>query len=146
MTEYIKAGKFRALAVMAATRLETLPDVPTIAETIPGYEATDWFGIGAPKGTPADVIESLNREINVGLVDPSVRQQLAALGRTPLRSSVSDFSNFVADETENLKNQLFSMRWQQPPTGGPSWPEGFTSSRSQIPDVNLSIHPARAIA
>ena len=77
---HIRAGKLRALAVTTATRSEALPDVPTVADFVPGYEASAWFGIGAPKGTPAEIVEKLNREINAALADPKVKARLAELG------------------------------------------------------------------
>jgi tripartite-type tricarboxylate transporter receptor subunit TctC len=98
--EYIRAGKLRALAVTTAARSEALPDIATVAEFVPGYEASIWAGIGAPRGTPTDVVETLNREINAGLADPRMKTRLADLGGTLLPGSPSDFGKFVADETE----------------------------------------------
>jgi tripartite-type tricarboxylate transporter receptor subunit TctC len=103
----INAGEVRAVAVTAATRLEALPDVPTIAETIPGYEASDWFGLGAPKGTPADVIDRLNREINAAFSDPSTKPRPAALHGTPLPGSADDFARFIADEIAKWDNAFY---------------------------------------
>ena len=80
--EYIRAGKLRALAVTTATRSEALPDIPTVGEFVPGYEASDWYGIGAPKDTPAEIVEKLNKEINAGLADPKMKARLADLGGT----------------------------------------------------------------
>ena len=85
--EFIRAGKLRPLAVTTVTRAEVLPDVPTIADTVPGYEASAWFGIGAPRGTPADVIDRLNREINAGLAHPRLKAKLADLGGTAIPGS-----------------------------------------------------------
>ena len=82
--EYIRAGKLRALAVTTATRSEALPDIPTVGEFVPGYEASAWFGIGAPKNTPAEIIDKLNKEINAGLADPKMKARLADLGGTAL--------------------------------------------------------------
>jgi tripartite-type tricarboxylate transporter receptor subunit TctC len=98
--EYIRAGKLRALAVTTATRSEALPDIPTMAEFLPDYEASAWFGIGAPKNTPVEIIQTLNREINVGLADPKMKARLADLGGTVLPGSPTDFGKLVADETE----------------------------------------------
>jgi tripartite-type tricarboxylate transporter receptor subunit TctC len=98
--EYIRAGKLRPLAVTTATRSAVLPDVPTVAEFLPDYEASTWFGVGAPKGTPAEIIEKLNREINASLADPKMTARLADLGGTPLPSSPADFGNLIAKETE----------------------------------------------
>ena len=80
--EYIKAGKLRALAVTTATRSEALPDIPTVGDFVPGYEASAWLGIGAPKNTPAEIVDKLNKEINVGLADPKMKARLADLGGT----------------------------------------------------------------
>ena len=98
--EYIKDSKLRSLAVTTATRSETLPDIPTVAEFVPGYDASTWYGVGAPKGTPADIIDKLNMEINAALADPKLRMRLADLGGTPLPGSPADFGMLVADETE----------------------------------------------
>ena len=98
--EYIRAGKLRALAVTTATRAEVLPDIPTVGEFVPGYEASAIGGLGAPKGTPAEVIERLNREINAGLADPKIKARFAELGLTPLARSPAEFAQLVLDETE----------------------------------------------
>jgi tripartite-type tricarboxylate transporter receptor subunit TctC len=98
--EYIKAGRLRALAVTTATRSELLPDVPTVGEFVPGYEASAWYGLGAPKATPADIVDKLNREINAALADPKMKARLADLGGTVLALSPADFGKFIADETE----------------------------------------------
>jgi len=98
--EYIRAGKLRALAVTTATRSEALPEVPTVGEFVPGYEASAFFGIGAPKDTPAEIVETLNKEINAGLVDPQLKARIAELGGTVLALSPADFGKFIADETE----------------------------------------------
>jgi tripartite-type tricarboxylate transporter receptor subunit TctC len=98
--EYIKAGKLRVLAVTTATRSEMLPDIPTVAEFVPGYEASTWFGIGAPKGTPSEIIEKLNREISAVLADPKLTTRLADLGGSPLVLSPAIFGKLIADETE----------------------------------------------
>jgi tripartite-type tricarboxylate transporter receptor subunit TctC len=97
---YIRTGKLRALAVTTATRLEVLPDVPTVGEFVPGFEANAWSGIGAPKNTPAEIVDKLNTEINAGLADPRLRARLADLGYTAFASSPADFGKFIADETE----------------------------------------------
>jgi tripartite-type tricarboxylate transporter receptor subunit TctC len=98
--EHIKAGKVRALAVTTATRSEALPNVPTIADFVPGYEASGWFGIGAPKSTPADVIDRLNKEIDAAFADSKMKTRLADLGGMLLRGSPADFSKLIAAETE----------------------------------------------
>ena len=98
--EFIRAGKLRALAVTTATRSEVLPDLPTVADFVPGYEASAWYGVGVPKGTPDDVIDKLNKEINAILADPKAKARLADLGASLLAGSPSDFGKLVADETE----------------------------------------------
>jgi tripartite-type tricarboxylate transporter receptor subunit TctC len=98
--ELIRAGKLRALAVTTATRSPALPDVPTVGEIVPGYEASTWQGLGAPKDTPAEIVDRLNREINAGLADPKVKARFADLGATPFIGSPGDFGKFMAEETE----------------------------------------------
>ena len=98
--EHIRAGKLRALAVTTATRLEALPDIPTVGEFVPGYEASALVGVGAPKNTPAEIIDKLNKEINAGLADPKIKARLADLGGTVLPGSPADFGKLIADETE----------------------------------------------
>jgi tripartite-type tricarboxylate transporter receptor subunit TctC len=94
----IRAGKLRALAVTSATRSDALPDVPTVAEFVPGFEASIWHGIGAPKNTPAAIINKLNREINAVLADPKVKERFADLGGTAIGGSSADFGTLIADE------------------------------------------------
>ena len=98
--EYIRDGRLRALAVTAATRSELLPDIPTVAEFVLEYEASNWFGLCAPSATPAEVVEKLNKEINAGLADPKFKARLADLGATTLPGSPSDFGKLIADDTE----------------------------------------------
>jgi tripartite-type tricarboxylate transporter receptor subunit TctC len=98
--EHIRAGKLRPLAVTTKTRSAALPDVPTVADFVPGFEASTWSGLGAPKGTPREIIARLNREINEALADPKMRARLADLGATALAGSPSDFGKLIADETE----------------------------------------------
>jgi tripartite-type tricarboxylate transporter receptor subunit TctC len=98
--EYIKTGRLRALAVTTATRSDALPDVPTVGESVPGFEANTWQGIGAPKNTPAEIVDKLNREINAGLADPKIKARLADFGGTLLAGSPADFGRLIADETE----------------------------------------------
>jgi tripartite-type tricarboxylate transporter receptor subunit TctC len=98
--EYVKTGRLRALAVTAATRSDALPDVPTVDEFVPGYEASIWFGIGAPKKTPTEILDKLNNEINAAVADPNMKVRLADLGGTILAGSPADFGKFIADETE----------------------------------------------
>jgi tripartite-type tricarboxylate transporter receptor subunit TctC len=98
--EYIRAGRLRALAVTTATRSDALPDVPTVGEFVPGYEASNWFGLGAPKATPVEIVDKLNKEINAGLADPKIKARLADLGGTPLVGAPADFGKLIADETE----------------------------------------------
>ena len=98
--EYIRGGKLRALAVTTATRSDQLPDIPTIGDIVPGYEASVRFGVGAPKNTPAAIVDKLNREINAGLADPKMKARLADLGGTVLGGSPAEFGKLIADETE----------------------------------------------
>ena len=98
--EYIRAGKLRALAVATATRSEALPDVPTVGEFVPGYEASSWSGVGAPKATPAEIVDKLNKEVNAALDDPKMKARLADLGGVALQGSPADFGKLIADETE----------------------------------------------
>jgi tripartite-type tricarboxylate transporter receptor subunit TctC len=98
--ELIKAGKLRALAITTARRWEALPELPTVDSFVPGYEASATFGVGVPKGTPTEIIERLNKEINSALADPKMKAQIAELGATPLAGSPSDYGNLIVDETE----------------------------------------------
>ena len=98
--EYARAGKLRALAISSATRWELLPDLPAIAEFVPGYEASGWYGLGAPKKTPAEIIDRLNKEINAGLADPRIKAQLTNSGGSVLALSSSDFGKLIAEEAE----------------------------------------------
>src|SRR4051812_15462912 len=100
--EYIRAGRLRALAVTATTRSEVLPDTPTVSEFVPGYEASTWFGVGAPQGTPTGIVDKLNNEINAGLADPRMKARLAEFGGMILTGSPTDFGTLIADETEKL--------------------------------------------
>jgi tripartite-type tricarboxylate transporter receptor subunit TctC len=97
---HIRAGRLRALAVTTATRSEALPDIPTVGELLPGYEASNWYGIGAPRNTPIEIVEKLNQEINAGLADPEIKARLADLGGDVLALSPADFGNLIAEETE----------------------------------------------
>jgi tripartite-type tricarboxylate transporter receptor subunit TctC len=99
-SDYVRADRLRALAVTAATRSDELPEIPTVREFVPDYEASAWYGVGVPKSTPAVIIEKLNKEINAGLADPKIKARLADLGGTPLVGSPADFGKFIADETE----------------------------------------------
>jgi tripartite-type tricarboxylate transporter receptor subunit TctC len=98
--EYIRSGRLRALAVTAETRWEGLPDLPTVVEFVPGYESSNWFGVGAPKATPAEIVDQLNKEINAALADPKMKARLADLGGTVLPGSPADFGKLIADEIE----------------------------------------------
>jgi tripartite-type tricarboxylate transporter receptor subunit TctC len=98
--EYVKAGKLRALGVTTATRAEALPDVPVIGDFVPGYEVSAWYGIVAPKNTPAAIVEVLNKEINVGLADVKLKARLADLGSSSFVASQAAFGKFLADETD----------------------------------------------
>jgi tripartite-type tricarboxylate transporter receptor subunit TctC len=97
---YIKSGKLRALGVTTASRWEGLPDIPTIGEFVPGYEASSWHGLGAPKNTPTEIVDKLNKGVNAALADPSMKARLADLGGTALAGSPADFGKLILDETE----------------------------------------------
>ncbi len=97
--EYVKTGKVRALAVTGATRSDALPDLPAVAETLPGYEAASFYGIGAPRHTPVEIVEILNKAVNAGLADPKLNVRLADLGSVPLPGSPATFGKLIADET-----------------------------------------------
>ena len=98
--EYLRSDKLRALAVSTASRLEVLPDIPTVSEFLPGYEASGWFGVGGPKNTPARIVAKLNAEINAALADPKMKARLADLGGIVFPGSPADFGKFIAEETE----------------------------------------------
>jgi tripartite-type tricarboxylate transporter receptor subunit TctC len=97
---YIRAGRLRALAVTTATRSDALPDIPTVGEFLPGYEASAWYGIGAPRNTPVEAIDKLNEAINAGLADPTIKARFGDLGGVPMPMSAAEFGKFIADETE----------------------------------------------
>jgi tripartite-type tricarboxylate transporter receptor subunit TctC len=99
LIDQVKAGALRALAITSSKRSELLPEVPTMAEILPGYQASQWVGLGAPKNTPAAVVDKLNAEINAALADPGMKAKLVALGGLPLPGSPDQFGKFVADET-----------------------------------------------
>jgi tripartite-type tricarboxylate transporter receptor subunit TctC len=96
----IKGGTLRALAVTTAKRVDLLPDVPTIAESVPGYEVEGWLGLGAPSATPPDMIDKLNREVNAGIDDPGVRKRLVDLGNVPTKMSPAEYGKLIAEENE----------------------------------------------
>jgi tripartite-type tricarboxylate transporter receptor subunit TctC len=98
--EHIRAGRFRGLAVTTLTRAEALPDLPTVSDFLPGYEAISWYGLVAPKHTPADIVEKLNKEVNAGLADPKLKARLAELGGTVLPGPPAQFGKFIADEAD----------------------------------------------
>jgi tripartite-type tricarboxylate transporter receptor subunit TctC len=98
--QYIRGGMLRALAVTTATRSDVLPDVPTLAEFVPGYETSQWYGVGAPKDTPVEVIEKLNKEINAVAADPLIKARLAGLGVDPMSMTSAAFGTLIAEETE----------------------------------------------
>src|SRR5499427_8384513 len=103
---HIRAGKLRPLAVTTATRLKVLPDIPTVGDFVPGYEASGWYGIGAPKNTPAEIVDRLNMEINAALADPKMKTRFADLGGTVLPGSPADFGKLLADETNKWGNVI----------------------------------------
>src|SRR5215831_6020438 len=98
--EYISTGKVRALAVTTAVRLEALPDVPTVGEFVPGYEASTWYGVGAPRSTSAEIVEKLNRQINAAVADPIIKARLVEQGGTVFSGSPADFGKLIADDSE----------------------------------------------
>ena len=98
--EHVRAGRLRALGVTISMRSDVLPDVPSVSEFLPGFDASVYYGIGAPKNTPADIVEKLNKEINAGLADPQLKARLIELGGMPLPGSSADFGKFLANETE----------------------------------------------
>jgi tripartite-type tricarboxylate transporter receptor subunit TctC len=97
---HIRAGKLRALAVTTAKRSDALPDIPCVTDFVPGYEASSWFGVAAPKNTPAEIVDKLNREINAALADDKVKARLADMGGMLLAGSPADYRKLIADETE----------------------------------------------
>ena len=100
VVEHIRAGRLRALAVTAARRLDVLPDLPTVGDFVPGYETSNWFGIGAPRNTPAEIVERINKEVNAGLANSKLKDRIFDLGGSPLVLSPAEFGNLIADETE----------------------------------------------
>jgi tripartite-type tricarboxylate transporter receptor subunit TctC len=105
---YIRAGQLRPLAITTTTRSQALPDVPSLSETLPGYEASAWQGIGAPKNTPAAIIERLNKEVNASIADPKFQARLANLGGTVLAGSPADFAKLIADETRKWSKVILA--------------------------------------
>src|SRR5262249_4524741 len=101
--ELIRSGKLRALAVTTATRSPVLPDRPAVADFLPGYEASAWYGVGAPRGTPADIVETVNKALNLAFADASMTARIAELGGAPLPGSASDFASFIAAEVEKWR-------------------------------------------
>jgi tripartite-type tricarboxylate transporter receptor subunit TctC len=103
---YLRSGQLRALAVTTAARSDVMPDIPTVGEFVPGYEASAWFGVGAPKNTPPEIVEKLNKEINAALADPNLKARLAALGGIPTPMKPAEFGKLIADETEKWGNVI----------------------------------------
>ncbi len=99
-SDYISTGKLRALAVTSASRAELLPELPTVGDFVPGYETSQWYGIGAPANTPAEIVDKLNREINAAIADPGMKARLAAIGGEPLPGSPAEFGKLISEETE----------------------------------------------
>jgi tripartite-type tricarboxylate transporter receptor subunit TctC len=100
VTDYVKTGKLRGLAVTTAARAQVLPDLPTVGDFVPGYEASQWYGMGAPRNTPAEIVDRLNREINAALADPKMKARFADIGGEPLAGSPAAFGKLIAEETE----------------------------------------------
>ena len=98
--EFIRTGKLRGLATTGAARAQALPDMPTVGEVVPGYETSAWYGIGGPKGMPAEAVDRIGREINAGLADPKMQARFADLGGTPMPLAPAAFSKLIAEETE----------------------------------------------
>src|SRR5712692_10043794 len=111
--EYIRAGKLRALAVTTTTRSNALPDVPVLTETLAGFEASAWYGIGAPKNTPAEIIERLNNEVNASIADPKFNARLANLGSTVLAGAPVDFAKLISDETKRWRKVVLAANIKQ---------------------------------
>ncbi|HEX7466892.1 MAG TPA: tripartite tricarboxylate transporter substrate binding protein [Usitatibacter sp.] len=105
---HIKGGRLRALGMTSTQREPSMPDVPTVGETVPGYEATAWFGVGMPKGTPRDIIEKVNAEVNRALADPKMRERLAELGGSPIPGTPEDFGKVIRDETAKWEKVVIS--------------------------------------
>src|SRR5260370_4371888 len=105
---HIKGGRIRALAVTSAEREPSMPELPTVGETVPGYEATAWFGIGMPKGTPREIIDKVNAEVNRALADPAMRARLAELGGKTISGTPEDFGKVIAAETEKWAKAVIS--------------------------------------
>jgi tripartite-type tricarboxylate transporter receptor subunit TctC len=103
---HVTAGALRALGVTSATRLEAMPDIPAIADTVPGFELSQWYGVGVPAGTPAAIIATLNKEINAALADPKMKARIDQLGGVPLPMSPAEFGTFVAGETEKMSKVI----------------------------------------
>jgi tripartite-type tricarboxylate transporter receptor subunit TctC len=103
-TDYVKTGKLRALAVTTATRMQEMPDIPTVGDFVPGYEASQWYGFAAPKNTPAEIVDRLNKEINAAIADPGMLARLAAIGGQPIPGAPAEFGRLIAEETEKWGN------------------------------------------
>ena len=123
--QHIRGGKLRALAVTTATRSEALPDVPAVGEFVPGYEASTWYGVGAPKKTPEEIVQKLNKEINAALADPKLKARLADLGAEPMSMTPAEFAKFVVDETEKWAKVIRATRR----TSRPSKADSLTDRR-----------------
>jgi tripartite-type tricarboxylate transporter receptor subunit TctC len=104
--KYVESGKLRALALTAAARSPVLPDLPTVSEFLPGFEASLFYGMGAPRNTPAEIIERLNKEINMGLADPGMKGRLAELDGLVLGGTPADFAGIIADETDKWRKVI----------------------------------------
>jgi tripartite-type tricarboxylate transporter receptor subunit TctC len=107
--EFIKTAKLRGLAITTAVRSEAIPDLPTVGEFVPGYAVSAWYGVGAPAGTPAEIVAKINKEINAGLADPRLKARFAELGGTPLALSPAEFGKFIADETEKWAKVISAL-------------------------------------
>src|SRR5262245_30827830 len=106
--EHIRAGRLRALAVTTATRSDALPDIPTVGKFLPGYEVSNWYGLGVPRATAAEIADQLNKEVNAAVADPKMKARLADLGGTPLPGSPDLFGKLIAEETKTRGNEIES--------------------------------------
>jgi tripartite-type tricarboxylate transporter receptor subunit TctC len=135
VTEYIRTARLHAPAVTTATGSEALPDVPTVGEFVPGYEASGFFGVGAPKNTPARAIDRLNDEINASLADPEIKARLADLGSTVLTGSPAEFGKFMAEETEKWCKVIRAANIK--PEQGQSSPRRYSTVTVTRAELNI---------
>src|SRR5262249_36010724 len=111
--QYVKAGTLRAIAVTSATRLESMPEIPTVGETVPGFESAQWYGVGAPTGTPAAIIAALNEEVRAALADSKIKARIEDLGGIPLSMSPEEFGKFQANDRKDGQGDQGCCRYQR---------------------------------